>query len=165
MEGVKWSEQEQRTYAELFSVCDVENTGKISGVKAAELFLTSGLTQEVLHQVSSTLFYTIWAFHIYFMGVCHVRIHIKTSLTLGGVPKQETTNLAEIARKQVSCQIEELPAALFMWPQVLHGFCDSHICWQKTFFVGKWDMNSLFRCCSTSSNKKEFFRLLIQALP
>ena len=51
MESLKLNEQEQRTYAELFGVCDVENTGKVTGVKAYDLFLTSGLTQDVLHKV------------------------------------------------------------------------------------------------------------------
>jgi len=52
MEALKWTEQEQRTYADLFAVCDVENTGKVSGIKASELFLTSGLPQEILHQIT-----------------------------------------------------------------------------------------------------------------
>ena len=51
MDSLKLTEQEQRNYAELFSVCDLENTGKVTGVKAFDLFLTSGLTQDVLHKV------------------------------------------------------------------------------------------------------------------
>ena len=51
MESLRLSDQEQRVYAELFGACDVENCGKISGLKASELFRKTGLTQEVLHQV------------------------------------------------------------------------------------------------------------------
>ena len=51
MESLRLSDQEQRVYAELFGACDVENSGKVSGPKASELFLKTGLTQDVLHQV------------------------------------------------------------------------------------------------------------------
>jgi len=51
MESLKLSDQEKRIYAELFGALDVENTGKVNGKKATELFLTSGLTQDVLHQI------------------------------------------------------------------------------------------------------------------
>lgn len=46
------SEQEQRTYAELFGMCDIENTGKVTGGKALDLFVSSGLSQDELHKVS-----------------------------------------------------------------------------------------------------------------
>ena len=45
------SEKEQSYYAELFQSCDVEGTGKFSGLKVSELFRSSGLGQEVLQQV------------------------------------------------------------------------------------------------------------------
>ena len=51
MESLRLSDHEQRVYAELFGACDVENSGKVSGPKASELFLKTGLTQDILHQV------------------------------------------------------------------------------------------------------------------
>lgn len=52
MEGLKLSQQEQRTYGELFQLCDVDGTGRITGIKASELFLSSGLGQDALLQIS-----------------------------------------------------------------------------------------------------------------
>lgn len=54
MESLKLNEQEQRVYAELFGSCDVENTGKVTGVRASELFLSSGLPQDILQQVNNS---------------------------------------------------------------------------------------------------------------
>ncbi|XP_076444707.1 ralBP1-associated Eps domain-containing protein 1-like isoform X2 [Babylonia areolata] len=51
MEGLKLGEIEQAYYAELFQTCDVEGTGKITGLKASELFLASSLPQDVLKQI------------------------------------------------------------------------------------------------------------------
>ena len=51
MESIVLNEVEQRKYAELFSSCDVQNQGMVSGTTAYELFLTAGLSQETLHQV------------------------------------------------------------------------------------------------------------------
>ena len=51
MDNLKLDEQEHRYFGELFAACDVENTGKVPGVKASELFLTSGLPLEALAQV------------------------------------------------------------------------------------------------------------------
>lgn len=51
MDALKLSEQEQIYYGELFQICDVDGSGKITGVKASELFLTSGLSQDLLLQV------------------------------------------------------------------------------------------------------------------
>ena len=51
MEALKLNEHEQRVYGELFSQCDNDSSGKVTGVKATELFLTSGLPQETLQQV------------------------------------------------------------------------------------------------------------------
>ncbi len=51
MESLRLSDHEQRVYAELFGTYDVEACGKISGPKAAELFVKTGLTQDVVHQV------------------------------------------------------------------------------------------------------------------
>ncbi len=56
MESLRLNDQEQRVYAELFSACDVDNSGKVTGPKASELFLQSGLTQDMLHQVDYRLF-------------------------------------------------------------------------------------------------------------
>lgn len=53
MEGLKLSQLEQRNYGELFQLCDVDGTGKITGIKASELFLSSGLGQEALLQVNN----------------------------------------------------------------------------------------------------------------
>ena len=52
MEGLKLSEQEQQLYGELFQTCDVDGSGKITGIKAAELFRASGLSQDQLLQVT-----------------------------------------------------------------------------------------------------------------
>ncbi|XP_074650205.1 ralBP1-associated Eps domain-containing protein 1-like isoform X2 [Tubulanus polymorphus] len=52
MDAIKLTDQEQRVYGELFNACDVENSAKIPGVKASELFLTSGLPHETLFQVA-----------------------------------------------------------------------------------------------------------------
>ncbi|KAK7480159.1 hypothetical protein BaRGS_00028544, partial [Batillaria attramentaria] len=51
MEGLKLGDLEQQYYAELFQTCDVEGTGKITGMKASELFLASGLNQDALKQI------------------------------------------------------------------------------------------------------------------
>jgi hypothetical protein len=53
MEVLKLSQLEQRNYEELFQLCDVDGTGKITGIKASELFLSSGLGQEALLLVNS----------------------------------------------------------------------------------------------------------------
>lgn len=50
--GLKLTEAEQRYFGELFSCCDIENQGKISGTKASELFLASQLPTETLHQIT-----------------------------------------------------------------------------------------------------------------
>ncbi|XP_076079521.1 ralBP1-associated Eps domain-containing protein 1-like isoform X11 [Mytilus galloprovincialis] len=52
MEVLKLSQQEQRNYGELFQLCDVDGTGRITGIKASELFLSSGLGQDALLQIS-----------------------------------------------------------------------------------------------------------------
>lgn len=52
MEVLKLSQQEQRNYGELFQLCDVDGTGRITGIKASELFLSSGLGQDALLQVN-----------------------------------------------------------------------------------------------------------------
>ncbi|XP_023220079.1 ralBP1-associated Eps domain-containing protein 1-like [Centruroides sculpturatus] len=49
--SLKLTEAEQRYFGELFSCCDIENQGKISGTKASELFLASQLPTETLHQL------------------------------------------------------------------------------------------------------------------
>ena len=52
MEGLKFSDYEYQVFSDLFTVCDADNTGKISGTgKVSELFLSSGLSQETLQQV------------------------------------------------------------------------------------------------------------------
>jgi hypothetical protein len=51
MENLKLTEQELRVYAELFAACDSENSGRVPGVRASELFLSSGLQNEILFQV------------------------------------------------------------------------------------------------------------------
>lgn len=60
MESLRLSDQEQRVYAELFGACDVDNSGKVGGPKVSELFLKTGLGQEVLHQVRMSNM-SIWA--------------------------------------------------------------------------------------------------------
>lgn len=51
MEGLKLTDPELRLYGELFSLCDLDNSGAVSPSKATELFLSSGLPQEVLQKV------------------------------------------------------------------------------------------------------------------
>ncbi len=51
MEILKLTEQERKAYSDWFSQCDVENRAKVSGVKASELFISSGLPTELLYQV------------------------------------------------------------------------------------------------------------------
>ncbi|XP_052244913.1 ralBP1-associated Eps domain-containing protein 1-like isoform X4 [Dreissena polymorpha] len=46
------TEQEQAVYGELFHSCDSDGTGKISGTQAGELFRYSGLTHDVLSQIT-----------------------------------------------------------------------------------------------------------------
>lgn len=53
MEGVKLAEQEQTYYGELFQNCDIDGSGKVTGSKASDLFRLSGLSQDVLLQVSA----------------------------------------------------------------------------------------------------------------
>ena len=45
------SEREQSYYAELFQTCDTDGTGKFSWAQVADLFRSSGLTQDVLSEV------------------------------------------------------------------------------------------------------------------
>ncbi|KAK3098749.1 hypothetical protein FSP39_022716 [Pinctada imbricata] len=52
MEALKLTTQEQICYGELFQSCDSDGSGKVSGLRASELFLTSGLSQDVLLQIS-----------------------------------------------------------------------------------------------------------------
>lgn len=51
MEILRLNDLEQRLYNELFNMCDAEGNGKITGPKASELFVKSGLSHEILHQV------------------------------------------------------------------------------------------------------------------
>ena len=55
MDGMKLNEQEQRLYSELFAHCDVENTGKIQGIRVSELFFSTGINKESLNQVKFTI--------------------------------------------------------------------------------------------------------------
>ncbi|XP_035825555.1 ralBP1-associated Eps domain-containing protein 1 isoform X2 [Aplysia californica] len=52
MEGLKLGDRELQYYAELFQACDVEGSGKITGPKASELFLASGLSPDILKQIT-----------------------------------------------------------------------------------------------------------------
>ncbi|XP_059175043.1 ralBP1-associated Eps domain-containing protein 1-like isoform X8 [Physella acuta] len=52
MEGIKLGVREQQYYAELFQACDAEGSGKITGQKASELFLASGLNPDILKQIT-----------------------------------------------------------------------------------------------------------------
>ncbi|XP_055888065.1 ralBP1-associated Eps domain-containing protein 1-like isoform X5 [Biomphalaria glabrata] len=52
MEKMNLQSREQQYYAELFQACDVEGSGKISGPKASELFMASGLNPEILKQIT-----------------------------------------------------------------------------------------------------------------
>ena len=51
MDNMKLNEQEQRVYSELFTHCDVENTGKVQGIRVSELFFSTGINKDVLNQV------------------------------------------------------------------------------------------------------------------
>ena len=50
-EQIYLGDSELKYYAELFTTYDVENSGKISGPNASELFITSGLSHETLFEV------------------------------------------------------------------------------------------------------------------
>ncbi|KAK3776483.1 hypothetical protein RRG08_023833 [Elysia crispata] len=52
MEGMKLDAREQQYYAELFQACDVEGSGKITGPKATELFIASGVSPDILKQIT-----------------------------------------------------------------------------------------------------------------
>lgn len=49
---MKLDAREQQYYAELFQACDVEGSGKITGPKATELFLASGVSSDILKQIN-----------------------------------------------------------------------------------------------------------------
>jgi hypothetical protein len=51
MDGVTFSENEQRHFAELFSAIDTENSGKISGARALDLLRRSCLSAEDIQKV------------------------------------------------------------------------------------------------------------------
>lgn len=51
MDDLCLSETELRYFGDLFLCCDVEKTGKISTLKATELFRSANLTNEVVKQV------------------------------------------------------------------------------------------------------------------
>jgi hypothetical protein len=71
MESLKLSEIEQAYYNELFQTCDVEGTGKITGMKASELFLASSLPPEALKQVCKPFIFTL---HCSMLGVAYFNI-------------------------------------------------------------------------------------------
>lgn len=50
---ISLSDSESRYYNDLFTLCDVEKTGKIQNLKATELFRSSNVDNSVLSQVSS----------------------------------------------------------------------------------------------------------------
>ncbi len=52
MEAMKLNDQERRVYTGLFSRFDVENSGKLSIRSVGELFTSTGLSFELLQQVS-----------------------------------------------------------------------------------------------------------------
>lgn len=49
------NESESRYYNDLFTLCDVEKTGKIQHLKALEFFRSSNVDNSVLSQVSNKL--------------------------------------------------------------------------------------------------------------
>ena len=51
MEQLKLTNQEQVYYGECFQTCDVDGNGKISNIRASDLFMHAGLGPEVLLQV------------------------------------------------------------------------------------------------------------------
>lgn len=57
-------EREQQYYAELFQACDVEGSGKVTGLKASELFRASGLNPEILIQVMGSQYFQLNIFKI-----------------------------------------------------------------------------------------------------
>ncbi|XP_022292849.1 ralBP1-associated Eps domain-containing protein 1-like isoform X2 [Crassostrea virginica] len=52
MEQLKLTNQEQVYYGECFQTCDVDGNGKISNIRASDLFMHAGLGPEVLLQIS-----------------------------------------------------------------------------------------------------------------
>lgn len=56
MDALALTDQERILYGDLFLSCDVDSAGKITGVKAYDLFRSAGLSHEVLLQVNSPLY-------------------------------------------------------------------------------------------------------------
>lgn len=69
MESMQLSEQETRLFNELFTMCDTENTGRVFGPKASELFMNSGLSTDTLHQVMVVYF----SWNKFLFSVYHAR--------------------------------------------------------------------------------------------
>lgn len=51
MEEVNITEPESRYFSDLFACCDTEKTGKISPLKATEMFRSSDIPDDVLENV------------------------------------------------------------------------------------------------------------------
>ena len=66
METIKLKEHEIRHFGELFSQCDVDSSGRVLGPKASELFITSGLSTETLHQVCNVMTNVTYSKSIFF---------------------------------------------------------------------------------------------------
>lgn len=56
MEEVSLSEPESHYYADLFQRCDEERTGKITMLKATELYRAADISNEKIQEVSSNAF-------------------------------------------------------------------------------------------------------------
>lgn len=51
MEALKLSDQEHRYYWDLFNSFNVDGCGVVVGTYVTELFMTSGLPPEIIHQI------------------------------------------------------------------------------------------------------------------
>lgn len=57
MENIALRDHEAKHFADLFAICDCDNSGKVSGPNASELFIKSGLSRDVLHEVHTCSLY------------------------------------------------------------------------------------------------------------
>lgn len=73
MEDIRFTETEQRYFGDLFLLCcDTENTGKVSLLKATELFRTSKIPSEVIKEVFIKLVNIINRNYVKLKALCNL---------------------------------------------------------------------------------------------
>lgn len=85
MEQLKLTNQEQVYYGECFQTCDVDGNGKISNIRASDLFMHAGLGPEVLLQVCMKghfpeVFFKCIVIERYCRMACVVNLHCSVSV-------------------------------------------------------------------------------------